>query len=68
MRKPVKKSSKKVKKNNFEERFALMVEEYNKAKEVLDSMEEGTSVYITQKNFVISYLQMLRDILIEINS
>ncbi len=49
MRKPVKKSSKKVKKNNFEERFALMVEEYNKAKEVLDSMEEGTSEYMAQK-------------------
>ncbi len=39
-----------MKKNNFEERFALMVEEYNKAKEVLDSMEEGTSEYMTQKN------------------
>ncbi len=49
MRKPVKKSSKKVKKNDFEERFALMVGEYNKAKEVLDSMEEDTSEYMTQK-------------------
>lgn len=49
MRKPAKKSSKKMKKNDFEERFAFMVGEYQKAKEVLDSMEEGTSEYVTQK-------------------
>ncbi|UUM29487.1 hypothetical protein [Vibrio japonicus] len=49
MRKPVRKSSKKTQKNNFEERFALMVGEYQKAKDVLDSMPEGTSEYQTQK-------------------
>jgi len=49
MRKPVRKSSKKTQKNNFEERFAVMVTEYQAAKEVLDSMAEGTSEYITQK-------------------
>ncbi len=49
MRKPVKKSSKKMKNHDFEERFALMVGEYNKAKEVLDSMEEGSPEYTAQK-------------------
>lgn len=49
MRKPVRKSSKKTQKNNFEERFAAMVTEYQEAKEVLDSMAEGTSEYITQQ-------------------
>ncbi|MFB9134684.1 hypothetical protein M1D72_12190 [Vibrio sp. AK197] len=49
MRKPVRKSNKKIQKNNFEERFALMVAEYHKAKEVLDSMEEGSSEYLMQK-------------------
>lgn len=49
MRKPVRKSSKKTQKNNFEERFAVMVKEYQEAKEVLESMAEGTSDYITQK-------------------
>ncbi len=49
MRKPVRKSSKKTQKNNFEERFASMVKQYQEAKEVLESMEEGTSEYITQK-------------------
>lgn len=38
-----------MRKNDFEERFSLMVGEYNKAKEVLDSMEEGTSEYAAQK-------------------
>lgn len=38
-----------MKKNDFEERFAFMVGEYHKAKEILDSMEEGTSEYATQK-------------------
>ncbi|CAM2758688.1 hypothetical protein [Vibrio mytili] len=49
MRKPVRKSSKKTQKNNFEERFAVMVKSYQDAKEILDSMVEGTSEYITQK-------------------
>ena len=49
MRKPVRKSSKKTQKNNFEERFAVMVKQYQEAKEVLESMAEGTSEYITQK-------------------
>ncbi|KOO04172.1 hypothetical protein [Vibrio nereis] len=49
MRKPVRKTGKKMRKNDFEERFSLMVGEYNKAKEVLDSMEEGTSEYAAQK-------------------
>lgn len=49
MRKPVKKSGKKIRKSNFEERFSLMVAEYNKAKEVLDSMTEGTPEYDKQK-------------------
>ncbi len=38
-----------MKKNDFEERFALMVGEYHKAKEVLDSMEEGSPDYTAQK-------------------
>jgi hypothetical protein len=49
MRKPVKKVSKKIRKSDFEERFAKMVEEYHKAKEVLDSLEEGTTEYAKKK-------------------
>ncbi|MCZ5869141.1 hypothetical protein [Vibrio parahaemolyticus] len=49
MRKPVRKSTKKTRKNNFEERFAVMVKEYQEAKEVLESMTEGSSEYNTQK-------------------
>ncbi|MDW6005449.1 hypothetical protein [Vibrio mangrovi] len=49
MRKPVKKAGKKMRKSDFEERFALMVGEYHKAKEVLDSMTEDTPDYIKQK-------------------
>ncbi len=49
MRKPVRKSTKKTQKNNFEERFAVMVKEYQEAKEILDAMTEGSSEYITQK-------------------
>ncbi len=49
MRKPVRKSSKKIQKNNFEERFGVMVKEYQEAKEVLESMEEGTAEYLSQK-------------------
>ncbi|QXO16477.1 hypothetical protein [Vibrio ostreae] len=49
MRKPGKKSSKKIQKNNFEERFAQMAAEYQAAKEVLDEMAEGTSEFVAQK-------------------
>jgi|GEM_PF-1237315 len=49
IRKAAKKSSKKIRKSNFEEKFSLMVAEYNKAKEVLDSMTEGTPEYTKQK-------------------
>ncbi|EJG2022812.1 hypothetical protein BS026_RS05405 [Vibrio parahaemolyticus] len=49
MRKPVRKSSKKTQKNNFEERFAAMVKEYQEAKEILDSMTESSSEYLAQK-------------------
>ena len=49
MRKPVKKTGKKMRKTDFEERFALMVEEYQKAKEFLDAMSEGSEEYIKQK-------------------
>ncbi|CAM3103917.1 30S ribosomal protein S20 [Vibrio neptunius] len=49
MRKPAKKSSNKIRKSNFEERFALMVSEYNKAKEILESMTEGTPEYAKQQ-------------------
>ncbi|WP_370689700.1 hypothetical protein [Vibrio coralliilyticus] len=52
MKKPLKKSSKKLRKSNFEERFSLMVAEYNKAKEVLDSMAEGSPEHIKQKKKV----------------
>jgi hypothetical protein len=49
MRKPVRKASKKMRKSDFEERFAQMVGEYNKEKEVLDAMPEGTAEYAKQK-------------------
>lgn len=49
MRKPVRKSNKKAQKNHFEERFAVMVAEYQEAKAALDSMEESSSEYIAQK-------------------
>lgn len=49
MRKPVKKISKKMRKSDFEEKFARMVGEYHKAKEVLDSLEEGTTEYAKKK-------------------
>ncbi|EGQ9299311.1 hypothetical protein E4T16_22925 [Vibrio parahaemolyticus] len=49
MRKPVRKSSKKTQKNNFEERFAAMVKEYQEAKGILDSMAEGSPEYLAQK-------------------
>ncbi|WP_420180535.1 hypothetical protein [Vibrio mimicus] len=51
MRKPVRKSNKKTQRNNFEEQFSVMVTEYQAAKEVLDSMEQGTpGVYEPEKN------------------
>lgn len=49
VRKPAKKSSNKIRKSNFEEKFSLMVAEYHKAKEILDSMDEGNPEYIKQK-------------------
>ncbi|CAH1542320.1 conserved hypothetical protein [Vibrio rotiferianus] len=49
MRKPVTKSNKKTQKNNFEERFAAMVKEYQEAKEILESMTEGSPEYMAQK-------------------
>ncbi|XAW88013.1 hypothetical protein ABDK09_00785 [Vibrio sp. CDRSL-10 TSBA] len=49
MRKPVKKSGKKIQKNNFEERFAQMAAEYQAAKEVLDAMDAGTAEHAAQK-------------------
>lgn len=49
MRKAAKKSSKKFQKSNFEEKFALMVAEYNKAKEILDTLMEGTPEHTKQK-------------------
>ena len=49
MRRPVKKSSKKIQKNNFEERFSAMVKEYQQAKETLESLIEGSPEYIKQK-------------------
>jgi hypothetical protein len=49
MRKPIKKSNNKIRKSHFEEKFSLMVAEYHKAKETLDSMNEGTPEYTKQK-------------------
>lgn len=49
IRKPAKKSSKNIRKSNFEERFSLMVADYHKAKEILDSMTEGTPEFAKQK-------------------
>jgi hypothetical protein len=49
MKKPFKKSNNKARKSNFEEKFSLMVAEYNKAKEILDSMAEGSEEYTKQK-------------------
>ena len=49
MKKLVRKSSKKIQKNNFEERFSSMVKEYQEAKVILDSMTEGSPEYLSQK-------------------
>ncbi|QIA64990.1 hypothetical protein GT360_15620 [Vibrio astriarenae] len=48
-RKPVRKPAKKMSKNHFEERLSVMVAEYNSAKELLDSMTEGTDEHAKQK-------------------
>lgn len=49
MRKPGKKPGKKIRKNAFEDRFALIVEDYHKAKEVLDSLIVGTVEHTKQQ-------------------
>ncbi|MDN3612506.1 hypothetical protein ACODM8_14795 [Vibrio ostreicida] len=49
MKKPVRRVGKKMRKSDFEARFAHMVGEYNKAKEVLDGLTEGTPEYTKQK-------------------
>ncbi|EGU48577.1 hypothetical protein VII00023_00235 [Vibrio ichthyoenteri ATCC 700023] len=49
MKKPVRKNVKKMRKSDFEERFAHMVGDYNKAKEVLESLTAGTAEYNKQK-------------------
>ncbi len=36
-------------KNNFEERFAVMVKEYQDAKKVLESMTKGSAEYVAQE-------------------
>ncbi|EGQ9234415.1 hypothetical protein F8Y91_18050, partial [Vibrio alginolyticus] len=41
-------SIKKTQKNNFEERFSMMVKEYQEAKETLESMEVGSKEYMVQ--------------------
>ena len=49
MKKPVRKNVKKMRKSDFEERFAQMVGEYNKAKEVLESLTAGTPEHSKQQ-------------------
>ncbi|MGD8111672.1 hypothetical protein ACQEXU_13860 [Vibrio sp. TRT 21S02] len=49
MRKPVRKSNKKMRKSDFEEKFAQMVAEHQKANEILESLEVGSPEYIKQK-------------------
>lgn len=61
MRKPARKPSKKTRKSDFEDRFALMVGEYQSAKEVLDSLPEGTSEHAKQKKSVTLYSQTQND-------
>ncbi|MEH0690151.1 hypothetical protein H4F17_13930 [Vibrio cholerae] len=46
---PARKSGKKMRKSDFEEKFALMVGEYNKQKELLDAMSEGDAEHAKQK-------------------
>lgn len=38
-----------MRKSDFEEKFALMVGEYNKQKELLDAMSEGDAEHAKQK-------------------
>ncbi|HIF9535203.1 TPA: hypothetical protein ACX6S0_003593 [Photobacterium damselae] len=45
MRKP----TKKIKKNTFEERFSLIVEDYHKAKEVLSTLPAGSDEHEKQQ-------------------
>ncbi|MCL2915743.1 hypothetical protein L2725_18470 [Shewanella corallii] len=49
MRKPTRKVSKKVRKDNFDEKFELLVGEYHKAKAILDTLAEDTVEYDKQK-------------------
>ncbi|WP_060988780.1 hypothetical protein [Photobacterium leiognathi] len=49
MRKNIRKPSKKNNKNAFEERFKIIVDDYHKAKELLDSLSAGTDEYEQQK-------------------
>lgn len=49
MKKPVRKNVRKMRKSDFEERFAQMVGEYNKAKEVLETLTAGTAEYSKQQ-------------------
>ena len=49
MRKPAKKTSNKIRKSSFEEKFSHMVAEYQKEKEVLDSWVEGSPEHNKQK-------------------
>ncbi|MGI2260187.1 hypothetical protein [Shewanella sp. GXUN23E] len=49
MRKPTRKVGKKIRKDNFDEKFERLVGEYHQAKEVLDTLTEGTAEYDQQK-------------------
>lgn len=49
MRKSKNKLKKKPTKSNYETKFEQMVGEYHAAKELLDSMAEGTSEHLKQK-------------------
>ena len=43
------KASKKSKKNEFESRLNILVEEFNQAQEVLNSLVEGSAEFLAQK-------------------
>ncbi|WP_070963438.1 hypothetical protein [Vibrio sonorensis] len=49
MAKPSRKPSKKVRKISFEEKFEKMVEEFNAAKLLLDSLEAGSAEHSKQQ-------------------
>lgn len=49
MKKPSRRTHKKITKNEFEERFGFLVGEYNKAKEILDSMDQDSDEYKNQQ-------------------